>query len=459
MNAESIQSDIKSCVESRDLRRVRDFLVDLRPADIAETLKGLDNQEKAVVLRILPQELATETFEYLDIDSQKGMLGALGDERVAKILNEMAPDDRTALLEEFPAAAAKQLLSLLSKDERAIALTLLGYPEHSVGRLMTPDYVVVEPEWNMREVLDYVREHGHDSDTINVLYVLDEKGKLIDDVRMREILLANPNKRVLDLMNYTFVALQANDDQEKAVEIFKKYDRFALPVLDSHGIMIGIITVDDVLDIAEKEATEDIHKIGGTEALDYPYMATPIGSLIQKRAGWLVILFLGEMLTATAMGYFEKEISRAVVLALFIPLIISSGGNSGSQAASLIIRALAIGEITVADWFKVVKRELVAGFALGMVLGLIGFLRIALWSSVVDLYGPHWALIGVAVGLSLLGVVLWGVLSGATLPILLKRLGLDPATSSAPFVATLVDVTGLIIYFSVASMILKGTLL
>jgi magnesium transporter len=306
----------------------------------------------------------------------------------------------------------------------------------------------------------HVRRHGSDSETMNVLYVVDEHGKLLDDVRIREVILAAPTRKVTELRGDTdFVALQATDDQEAAVAAFRRYDRTALPVVDSAGVLVGIITVDDVLDIAEEEATEDIQKLGGVEALDEPYLSVPFFTLVRKRASWLVILFLSEMLTATAMAFFQNELAKAIVLTLFIPLIMSSGGNSGSQAATLIIRALALGEVTLGDWWRVVRRELAAGLALGVILGSIGFLRIAIWSTFSHIYGQHWPLIGLTVAGALVGVVLWGSLSGSLLPLLLQRLGADPASSSAPFVATLVDVTGLVIYFSVASVILRGTLL
>jgi magnesium transporter len=378
---------------------------------------------------------------------------------VAAVLDEMSADDRTALLEELPGEVTRRLLDLLSPEERAVARSLLGYPEDSIGRLMTPDYLHVREGWTVQQVLDHIRRYGRDSETLNVLYVVDEAGKLIDDLRMRELLLVDPARRVGEIIDRDFVALNATDDQETAVAAFRRYDRTALPVVDSSGALVGIVTVDDVLDVAEEEATEDIQKLGGTEALDEPYLAIGLPTLIKKRAPWLVVLFLGEMLTATAMGFYESEIERAVVLALFIPLIISSGGNSGSQATTLIIRALAVGEVTLADWWRVVRRELVAGLALGTMLGVIGFLRVVLWSEATGDYSPYAVGIGITVGSALLGVVLWGCLTGSVLPLLLKRLGFDPATSSAPFVATLVDVTGLVIYFTVASLLLSGKLL
>ena len=282
-------------------------------------------------------------------------------------------------------------------------MTLLGYPEQSVGRLMTPHYVAVREQWTVREVLDYVRAHGQDSETLNVIYVVDDQGLLIDDIRIREFLLAPLESRVADLMDRRFVALKATDDQEAAVAVFRQYDRTALPVTDTAGMLIGIVTIDDVLDVAEATATRDIQRIGGSEALDEPYISIAFWRMIQKRAGWLTALFLGEMLTATAMGAFEAEISKAVVLALFVPLIISSGGNSGSQASTLVIRALALGEVGLRDWWRVMRREVLAGLALGAILGSIGFLRITLWSAFSDIYGPHWLLVAITVSVSLVG--------------------------------------------------------
>jgi magnesium transporter len=378
---------------------------------------------------------------------------------LAVLLNDMAPDDRTLFLSELPAHATHELLSLLSDEERARAETLLSHPPESVGRLMTPEYIAIRADWTVQEVLDHIRAHGQDSETLNVLYVIDDRGVLIDDLRVRELLVVPVTTRVVDLMNRRFAALRATDDQRSAIQSFRLEDRTALPVIDEQGVLIGIVTVDDVLDAAQDMATRDLQRFGGSEVLGEPYMAISTTRMIRKRAGWLVVLFLGEMLTATAMGFFEQEIARAVVLALFVPLIISSGGNSGSQASTLVIRALALGEISLRDWWKVARRELVSGLALGGMLGTIGFFRIAGWSLFTNLYGPHWLLVAVTVGLALVGVVLWGALVGSMLPFGLRRLGFDPATSSAPFVATLVDVTGLVIYFSVGVVVLRGTLL
>jgi magnesium transporter len=391
---------------------------------------------------------------------QEELLRVLPESDLSIILDDMAPDDRTALLEWLPSEEeVERILTLLSPDQQRVARSLLSYSEGTVGRLMTPDYIGVQEDWNIDQVLDHVRRVGQDSETLNAVYVTDPQHRLLDDVRMRDILLASPQTTVRDLVDGQFVALAVTDPEAAAVEQFRRYDRSVLPVIDRRGVLLGVVTVDDVLDVAEEVATREIQRFGGLEALEESYVATPQAAMIRKRAAWLIVLFLGEMLTASAMGIFANEIEKAVVLALFVPLIISSGGNSGSQAATLIVRALAVGEVKLRDWWMVMRREVLSGLLLGITLGTIGFLRIALWTVFTDLYGPHWLLVGITVGLSLIGIVLWGTLSGAMLPFVLKRLGLDPATSSAPFVATLVDVTGLVIYFSVALVVLRGTLL
>ncbi|MGI8958154.1 MAG: magnesium transporter [Chthoniobacterales bacterium] len=453
--------EIQGMIEARNFAALRELFSEMPPADVAEIILDLPEDEQVIIFRILPHVLAADVFEYLDVDveAQQQLLRGMAHEQVVSILNEMSPDDRTALLEELPSAAARQLIRLLTPDERRIAQALLGYPEGSVGRLMTPDLVAVDASWTVGAVLAYIRQHGQDSETLNVIYVVDDRGKLVDDIRIREFLLKPLATKVSDLMDENFIALNVTDSQEEAVNIFRKYDRSALPVLDSTGVLVGLVTIDDMLDVAEEEATEDIQKFGGMEAMEEPYMRIPLWRMVRKRATWLVVLFLGEMLTASAMGYYEGAIAKAVVLALFLPMIISSGGNSGSQASMLIIRAMALGEVTLTDWWRVMRKEIVAGLALGCVLGAIGFLRVAVWAQFSNVYGPHWMLVALTVGIALIGVVLWGSLSGSMLPFILRRLGADPATSSAPFVATLVDVTGLVIYFSIALLILRGTML
>src|SRR5580765_1095185 len=460
-----LEPEIRSLIEARNFAALREIFREFPPADVAEVILDMPEDEQVIIFRVLPNDLAADVFEYLGIEEQQKLLRAMAHEQVVAILNEMSPDDRTALLEELPSAAARQLIRLLTPEERHVATALLGYPEDSVGRLMTPDFIAAKEDWTVQHVLDYVREYGRDRETLNCIYVVDDRGKLIDDVRMREFLLRPLTAKVSDIRDRNFAALNATDSQQDALNFFRKYDRAALPVVDSNGVLVGIVTSDDMLDVAEEEATEDIQKLGGMEALDEPYTTIPFLRMVRKRAGWLVILFLGEMLTATAMANYQEELAKALVLALFLPLIVSSGGNSGSQASTLMIRAMALGEVNLRDWWRVMSREVQAGLSLGLILGAIGVVRVGLWAIIGEQYlhrqpyGPHWPLVAITVGISLVGVVIWGTLSGSMLPFLLRRIGADPATSSAPFVATLVDVTGLIIYFSIALLIMRGAML
>jgi len=452
--------EIKALIDARDFNGLRELFKEWSPADVADVILDLPEDEQVIIFRVLPAALAADVFEYIEIEEQQNLLHAMAHEQVVAILNEMSPDDRTALLEELPSEAARKLIKLLTPEERRVAQSLLGYPEGSVGRLMTPDFIAVHEDWTVQQVLDFVREFGRDRETLNFIYVVDDHNKLIDDVRIREFLLRPLPTKVSEIRDQSFAALKVNDTEEEALNQFRKYDRAALPVVDSNGVLVGIVTSDDMLDVAEEVATEDIQKLGGMEALDEPYTTIPFLRMVKKRATWLILLFLGEMLTATAMQGYNSEIERAAILAMFLPLIISSGGNSGSQATTLVIRAMALGELTLRDWFRVVRKELVSGLSLGLILGTIGFFRISLWQylHIFDYGQYHW-LVAITVGVALVGVVMWGTISGAMLPFLLRRCGLDPAASSAPFVATLVDVTGLIIYFNVALLILRGTLL
>jgi magnesium transporter len=454
-----IGPEIEELIKERNFAALRQAFLDWAPADVAECITELPDDQQAVVFRILPHAQATDVLEYLDSDAQQVVLKAMGHAEAARILNDMSADDRTALLEELPGAAVAQMLQLLSPEEKAVAQSLLNYPEDSVGRLMNPNFISVREESTIQEALDYIRAHGRDAETLNVIYVTNERGTLIDDLRIREILIRPVTMKIAEFRDSQFVALRATDDQATALEVFRKYDRNTLPVVDSEDKLLGIVTVDDMLDVQEEETTEDMQMIGGVQALEEPYMDAPLLEIVRKRAVWLVVLFIGQMLTATVMGVFEHELASALVLALFIPLIISSGGNSGSQASTLIIRALALGEITLVDWWRVMKREIASGLLLGGLLAAIGFLRIVVWAQFSDSYGPHYLFIGATVSAAVMGVVLWGTISGSMLPLVLRRCGIDPATSSAPFVATLVDVTGLIIYFTAASLILRGTVL
>lgn len=451
--------EIRELIHDKDLATLRECLNRWLPADIADLLADLGPFEDVVAFQCLDPELAAKTFCYLDWTAQQELVRILPETELRTILNELAPDDRTSLLDGLPYNDVERLLTLLTPEKQRLSRSLLAYGTATVGRLMTPEFIAVKADWTIDQILAHVRKVGKDSESLNAVYVTDDEHHLIDDLRMREILLAQPDATARSLMDRRFIALNATDLETTAVELFRKYDRSVLPVVDRLGVLLGVVTVDDVLDVAEATATREIQKFGGLEALEDSYIETPLLTLVRKRATWLVVLFLGELLTASAMGVFEAEIEKAVVLALFIPLIISSGGNSGSQAATLLVRALALGEVKLFDWWMVMRRELLSGLLLGLLLGFIGFLRIALWSTFTNMYGPHWFLVAVTVGMSLIGIVLWGTISGAMLPFLLKRCGLDPATSSAPFVATLVDVTGLVIYFTIAMLVLRGTML
>lgn len=450
--------EIRELIEGNDRETLREVVNDWMPEDIADLLDDLSPEEDMVVLESLDPEKAARAFEHIAPAAQEQLIRALPESELSRLLNGMSPDDRTALLEREPPDEIERLLMLLGPEEQRIARSLLSYGSGTVGRLMTPDFVEIQREWTVAEVLDHIRRYGRDSETLNVVYVTDQSHRLIDDLRIREILLAPPDRRVFDLMDERFVALSVTEEESEAVALFRKYDRSALPVVDGRGTLLGIVTVDDVLDVAEEEATREIQKFGGLEALDDPYMATPVWEMVKKRATWLIILFVGELFTASAMIHYEAALIAMV--SVFLPLIISSGGNSGSQAATLIVRALGVGEVKLRDWWLVMRREILSGLVLGLLLGTIGFLRITLWSLLFPgIYGPYWPLIALTVAISLVGIILWGTLSGSMLPFLLKRLGVDPATSSAPFVATLVDVTGLVIYFNVALIVLHGTLL
>lgn len=454
------EHDLQFFIQKTNLRALKDELQSLSAGEVAELVNQLDDAKGIFILRLLEPEKASDAFSELHPEHRDRLLQTLSDERLAELFNSMAPDDRTRVLEDLPGRVTQRLINLLSPEERRIALQLLGYPEFSVGRLMTPEYIMVRPQWTVGRALQQVRDYYVKAETANVLYVADGRGRLVADLLLAELVAADPETLIEDLMEgRPVVSLPVDLDQEEAVEVFRKHVRVALPVVDAQGVLLGIVTLDDVLDVVEEEATEDFQKAGGVEALDEPYMATPFWVLIRKRAGWLTILFVSQMLTATAMDRFAEEIARALVLAVFVPLIISSGGNSGSQAATLVIRALAVRDVALSDWWRVVRREAMAGLALGVFLGAIGAMRIGVWEAAWGAYGPHWPWLAITIFLSLVGVVLWGTLAGSALPLILKRFGLDPATSSAPFVATLVDVTGIVLYFEISMIVLRGRLL
>lgn len=454
-----LKPECEELIQKKDWVALREVFSELDPPDIAEIIEDLPDDESVIIFRLLPRDVAAIAFEYLPLDQQTSLVQTLGSEQMVNVLNEMAPDDRTRLLEELPAAVTRRVLTQLNPDELKVARQLLGYPEDSAGRRMTPEYLAIRPTMTAAEALEYVRRHGKDRETLNVIFITDERGHLVGDVRLATLVLAPPDSIVEGLEDRQLLSIQASAPVEEAIQMFEKYDRIALPVTDTRGILVGIITVDDVLDVAEERATEDIQRLGGMEALEAPYFDISFFEMIRKRAGWLTILFIAQTFTASVMGMFEDELDRAVVLGLFIPLIISSGGNSGSQATSLIVRGLAVREIQLRDWLRVFRREIFSGISLGFFLGTLGLLRVWFWPGAESDYGEHYRMVGLTMALSVLGVVTFGTTVGAMLPLLLRRVGLDPASASAPFVATLVDVTGLLIYFGIALALLKGLLL
>lgn len=431
----------------------------LPPIELANLIESQDTDLQTRTFKKLNPSLAADTFDALSVRTQKKIIHTLPSKLIAKMLKSMPPDDLTALLEQLPKERNEEYLNLLPKEERQAALSLLSYPEDSVGHFMTTDYIAVKMDWTVEMVLDHIRKYGHDSETINLIYVVDDLHVLIDDINIREFLFVPKNCKVSQISDRKFLSLNVFDKIDKTIGIFKQNDRVALPVIDGAGVLRGIVTIDDILRLASKINTQNIQKVGGTVALDAPYMQTPFFDLIGKRSRWLMLLFIGEMFTASAMGYYENEIAKAVVLALFLPLIISSGGNAGSQSTTLIIRAMALGEVKLINWLTIFKKELLSGLVLGTILGAIGFARVVIWGTVSNIYGEHWLLIAITIFLSLIGVVLWGSLMGAMLPLILRKLNFDPATASAPLVATLVDVTGIVIYFQIASIIMRSLLI
>lgn len=450
-------TEFEQLLHLQDKAALRSFLDDQNISEVA-TLIDVYPEEETTIISSMSIHRAASVFKILDLSRQKSIIHHLPASTTASLLNDLPADDRTDFLEELPGSVVRELIKLLDPEERKVTLSLLGYPENSIGRLMTPDYVYVYADNTIEEVFTTIRKYGKDSETINVIYVIDDQGVLIDDIRIRDIILSSPDKKVAELIDGRYIALHPEDDQETASDIFKMNNRVALPVISQSGKLLGIVTIDDILWVASEEFSEDMQKMGGTAALEEPYLDVPLFKLYKKRIIWLLILFVGETLTIAAMSGFQKTLEHVLVLSTFIPLIISSGGNSGSQAATLIIQAMALGEISVQDWWRIFRREIKSGFFMGLTLGLIGYAIVMGGHLFLDLFGDHYAAIGLAIGAALIGVVLWGTLMGSMLPLLLKRLGADPAISSTPFIATLVDVTGLLIYFGMAFLLLRDIL-
>jgi len=460
MIAQLLKPEIDELIQKKEWVAIKEALEDVPAVDVAEILEELEPEIAVVIFRLLKKSKAADVFSYLSSAKGVELLEVFSRQQLSDVMNNLEPDERVALMEELPGDLTQKVLNSMAKDDIAQIRRLLGYPAESVGRLMTTNYVRIKSDWTVNKSFEHIRKYGRNAETVNVIYVVDEDEKLIDDLRLNQFILAEPDTVISDIMDNSFEALSAFDDQEEAVRMLSKYDRVALPVVDSGGILVGIVTVDDVLDVAEEETTEDMQLMAGMSALDRSYSETGINDMVGKRIGWLIFLFLGQMFTVTAMAGYEDTLAAAAVLALFIPMIISSGGNSGSQAATLIIRSLSTDDLKLDDWFGVLKREMLSGLFLGSILGIMGTIVISFWMVIRgEPFSFEIFMQALTVGSSLVGVVLFGNISGSMLPFIMSKFGLDPAVTSAPFVATLVDVTGIIIYFSIAVFLLKGVVL
>ncbi len=452
--------ELKAAVEKNDGQRIKIAILGLFPADIAETLNSLTFEEAKFIYQLIDEDTASAVLIELKEELREDILATYSTKEIADQIDNLDSDDAADVINELPEEIQDEVLSHIEDAEQADDIAdLLNYPEGTAGSLMAKELVSVYYYDSVTACIDEIRHQAEDVNVMYAVYVVDDKDKLIGMLSLKRLLISHPLARIEEIYNKNVFSVTTTTSTEEVAEIIQKYDLVVLPVVDNLGRLVGRITIDDVVDVMRGEQTDEAHKMAGIEKLDESYMGTSYLGLIKKRAGWLVVLFIGESLTATAMSFFQDHLAKAVILALFVPLIISSGGNTGSQASTLIVRALALGEITFRDWWRIFKKELAVGFTLGLILGIVGFLRVAIWSSFVDVYGQHWMPVGFTVGLTLVGVVLWGNIAGSLFPIFLKRAKLDPAVCSAPFVATLVDVTGLIIYFSIAAVILKGVLL
>lgn len=440
-----LRPEILELIEAGQLNELREFLANQPAPEIAELIVAVEDRDRLLLFRLLPRQLADEVFSLLDADAQNLLLANMAQEDIRSVLSSLTPDDRTALFEELPAQVTQRLLGLLTPTDRQKALQLLSYPEDSVGRLMTDRYVTVKPEWTVAEALQYIRERGTDSETLAMLYITDEKGRLVDDVRLRKLILADPATRVGDLLDSTFVALTSRQDREEAVKMFKKYDLYAMPVIDAGGVLLGIVTVDDILDVAEQESTEDFHKLGTVRPLEMSLREASVGLLFRKRIGWLLALVVVSIFSGAGIAFFEHIIVSVVALVFFLPLLIGSSGNAGAQASTLIVRAMATGEIGRGDWRWLFGRELLVSSFIGIAMSFATFFL-------------GWVMgglkVAIAVSLSMFTVIMAGSLMGTVLPMMLSKAKLDPATASAPLITSLADILGVVIYFSIARVVL-----
>ncbi len=446
--------DILELVEEGRLNEVRDFLSKQPAQEITELLDAVDDKNRVLIFRVLPRALAGEVFSLLEPTFQNVLIKNMTKDEVKQTLAELTPDDRTALFEELPASVTKSLLPLLSDADRKQTLTLLSYPENSVGRLMTDRYVCVRPEWTVSQALSHLRANGVDSETLSMIYIVDERGHLVDDLHLRRLILSPPMTKVADLLDGHYVCLTSLEDREEAVGTFQDYDLFALPVVDSDGVLLGIVTVDDILDVAEEEATEDFHKMASVGSIQVSLKDASIGLLFRKRIGWLLGLVIVNVFTAMGIKGFQSTIEKVAVLVSFMPLLIGSGGNAGSQAATLLVRAMATGDIDAKDWWRLFLRSMGGSLLIGAVMAA----AIAVMSAFILAGDPNrWQIMGV-VAISMFAIVLMGSLIGTLLPMFLEKLHLDPASASAPLISSVSDILGILIYFTIATAILHSLL-
>ncbi len=446
MLKELLTPEIKELIESKNWRVLKETLAEWAAQDIVDFLDSVEDEEKVIVFRILPRDLAAEVFSELDTNEQKILLKQLSNEHIREIFLELPPDDRTDVFEELPAKVTKRLLNLLPPEERKEAMKLLGYPEDSVGRLMTPDFVAIRSYWTVAQSIEHIRRFGRDAETLDTVYVVDEKWHLLDDIPLHRLVLAAPSETVENLMDREFHSISASDDQEEAVNMMKKYNLIVLPVVDSQNVLLGVVTVDDVIDVYEDEVTEDIHKGASVIPFEINYTTASVFSLFKKRIVWLSLLTFAGFLSSKVISAFEDTLGKIIVLAFFIPVLIGTGGNTGTQSATLIIRALVTGDLTPKKWFNVIKKELLVGLLLGLALSVI----LSIWSF----YWKGEMMLSFVIGISVLFIAVWANLVGSLLPIVLRKLRLDPAIVSSPMISTIMDASGLFIYFSIAMLLL-----
>ncbi len=441
-----LKPETRRLVDQKDWKNLKEHLVDWPTQDVADLIEHLDEKDAVMLFRLLSKDRAAEVFAQLEPPIQEALVKAFGNLELKKIVTELSPDDRTELFDDLPGALTQRVMNLLPKGDLKEAVELLGYPEHSVGRLMTPDYVAVRQNWTVKRAIDHIRRVGKDAETINMIYVTDTKWKLLGNIPIRKFLLAEEDQIVEELMGKKVIAIEATEDQEVAYHLMKHYDLNVLPVIDSSAVLLGIVTIDDIIDVSEEEITEDFQKTAAVEPVEQNYMLASPLLLYKKRIGWLLLLLVANFFSSNVIAHFEYALQSVMALAFFIPVLIDSGGNTASQSATLVIRAISTGELSLNKWFNVIKKELLVGLMLGITLGIVIFLRSYFWDGGLE--------IGAVIGLSLVAVMLWSNFLGSLLPIALTKMKLDPAVVSSPLLTTVIDATGLIIYFSIAGVIL-----